>query len=98
MLSGELTERDRLEQIFGIKVKTANQKRVGMFFKEPVTAEKFYTPRVNPCANLLGNLFNNQKWTIFDIPKGEVPTVEELCTFDGILLTGSSYSVLSKSP
>jgi hypothetical protein len=68
-----------------------------MFFNEPVSEAIFFTPRINACANLLGNLFNNQEWRVFDIPKGEVPTVEELVSLDAVLVTGSSSCVLSKS-
>lgn len=47
-----------------------------MYFNEPVTDKVFFTPRINACANLLGNLFNNQQWQIYEIPKGQVPSVE----------------------
>lgn len=70
---------------------------MAVFHTHPVSEELQYAPIINACANFVGNLFNNQKWTIFDIPKGSVPSVEEIIAFDAVLITGSEDSVLDKS-
>jgi GMP synthase (glutamine-hydrolysing) len=47
---------------------------------------------------LVGSYFDNQEWTIFDIQNENVPTVEELLELDAVIITGSTDSVLNKSP
>lgn len=61
-----------------------------------VEQSNFFKPRINLVANFL-NMFDNQIWKIFDITKGEIPTVEEMTGLDAIIITGSPYSVLNKS-
>lgn len=46
---------------------------------------------------ILGIFYNNQQWKIFNIPKNEVPSVEELLTLDAVIITGSIYSVLDQT-
>jgi len=56
------------------------------------------SPRLNAPALFLGSLFNNEEWHNFNIVDGQIPTIEELISFDCVILTGSSHSVLHPPP
>jgi hypothetical protein len=40
-------------------------------------------------AIVLGQTYNNEKYTFFKVLKGEIPTVEQLINFDTIIIPGS---------
>ena len=58
------------------------------------------TDKNKPKIHLLGlysGIFyrKGDRWTNFDLLRGNVPTVEQLMSFDTIILSGSAYSVLN---
>ena len=54
-------------------------------------------PKTSLASLFLGLLFNNEKWYNFNIPMGNIPSVEQILDLDAIIITGSSLSVLQQS-
>ena len=54
-----------------------------------------YSPIINVRAIIMGQIYNNEKWKSYNVLKGQVPTVEEFSAFDGVIIPGSTNSVLS---
>lgn len=53
-----------------------------------------FNPTLNTAAILLGQVYNNEKYYLYNILKGQIPTVEELMTLDTLIIPGSGLSVL----
>lgn len=55
-------------------------------------------PIVNVRAVVLGQIYNNEKWRNFDVLKGQIPSFKDLLELDGVIIPGSTNSVLSEIP
>jgi hypothetical protein len=71
---------------------------MGIYCVHPNNKKLPLLPKTNIAYIWLGLLFNNERWSIYNITDGDIPSVEELETLDSVLVTGSSLSVIYQSP
>ncbi len=54
-----------------------------------------HMPTVSVRAIILGQFYNNESWSNFNILRGEIPEIGHFMDCDGIIIPGSTNSVLS---
>ena len=83
--------------MFGLPPITKGDKKIGVVAYRP-SATNILEPRINSPALFIGNLYNNEQWSVIRIAEQAAPSVEELATYSCIILPGSLYSVCDNPP
>lgn len=73
--------------------------RIGIInFSTSILNKNKLAPKINIEAIYLSIFYRNgDEWACYEILKNQIPTVEEITSFDTIMLTGSSYSVYNEN-
>ena len=88
-----------IDEIFNLKIKEVGEKKICLLNLaiSQLRTDKLQ-PKINVPALLLGTIFNNEKWKIYCVLRGEIPSESELSEFDSIILPGSTNSILDDVP
>ena len=83
-----------IQDIFKIQAEF-NNKKIGYIdvSKSQLNPDRFQ-PKINVFGLLLGTIFNNENWNQFHILKGEIPSANELCDYETLIVPGSTNSIM----
>ncbi len=85
----------KLQQIFGIPKLEPSTKRFAMLATHHYDRKDYpFSMRICKDAIFLGILYNNEEWVTYYFGRGEIPTAEELASYDAVIMPGSNNSVL----
>lgn len=88
-----------MKKVSGLKeIKRKNVQLAYLNVSGSQLREDMYMPIVNVRAVVLGQIYNNEKWRNFDVLKGQIPSFKDLLELDGVIIPGSTNSVLSEIP